>query len=175
MSNTPVPAAATGLPQTTAALGRIPAGAPSVFSDRRSLLRALAGAAVLGAAAGLETSPAAATESSDAIDPVFAAIEKHRRLSAEFSRVCVLTDETPELEGREPTTAENDLYERAVASEDAALDELVETVPLTVAGIRAMLTHVFDRGIFDALDGEQNKACIAAVLRSPVLGGGSDV
>ncbi len=146
MPNTSVPAAATGLPQTTAALGRIPAGArASVFSDRRSLLRALAGAAVLRAAAGLETSPAAAAESSDAADPVFAAIEKHRQLEAAFSDVCELTDEVAAREeGREITLSDEETYERALAASDEGLEELLAMTPVTVGGIRAMLTYVFN-------------------------------
>ncbi len=157
--------------------GRIPAGArASVFSDRRSLLRALAGAAVLRAAAGLETSPAAAAESSDAADPVFAAIEKHRQLEAAFSDVCELTDEVAAREeGREVTPSDEETYERALAASDEGLEELLAMTPVTVGGIRAMLTYVFDRGEFDSLDDDLVKACVDAVLRSPVLMGGVNV
>jgi len=106
-------------------------------------------------------------------DPIFPAIDRHRRLETAFCDVCPLTDEVvAEQEGREITAADHEIHGRAEAEADAALEMLVETVPTTAAGIRAMLTYVFDHRIFGWCDPERDDACIASVLRSPVLAGG---
>lgn len=167
MPNTTVPAAAIGLPQAAEAHGRIPAGARAdVFpADRRTFLRQLVAASALALPVA-----AAAAAHADADDPIFAAIERHRRLEAEFSRVCGITDEVAAAEeGRTITAADEQVYERVSDAADTGLDALVETVPVTVAGVRAMLAYVFGA---DLLEDEVRDCCIESVLQSPVLAGG---
>jgi hypothetical protein len=170
MPNSTVPAAATGLP-STGPYGRIPAGAGAdlIPLDRRSILRQLA---ALSFAA---TVAIAAAETAKA-DPIFPAIAEHRRLEAAFGDTCSLTDEVAAQEsGRTITAAHHEIHGRAEEAADEALEVLLATTPTTVAGIRAMLIYLFDRRKFGWLDKDCDRACIAAVLRSPVLAGGTHV
>lgn len=165
-----VSAAATGLPSSEPR-GRIPAGArANIIADRRAFLRQLAAASAL-------TIPVAAAAVAFADrDPVFAAIKNHRHLDAVFGEACKLTDEVAaKLEGRIITAAGQEIFDAAESAADEALEVLLATVPTTVAGIRAMLTYVFDKSVFGWQDKDHNQACMAAVLRSPVLAGGADV
>jgi hypothetical protein len=158
MPNSTVPAAATGLP----CAGVIPL-------DRRSILRQLA---ALSFAATVGT---AATEIVET-DPIFPAIAKHRRLETAFGDACSLTDEVAAQESsRTITAADHEMHSRAEEAADEALEVLLATSPTTVAGIRAMLIYLFDRRKFGWLDEDREQACIAAVLRSPVLAGGAHV
>lgn len=98
---------------------------------RRSAVNALVGAA------GLSAIPVAA--SAMAPDPIFPAIERHKALNADFSRACrfeplpTSTLEHAEWERRELETSD---------AEREACDELVGTVPTTLAGILALLRYV---------------------------------
>jgi hypothetical protein len=153
MPNTPVPAAATGLPIA-----------------RRVFLRQLVAASAL-------TVPVAAAAMAHATagepDPIFPAIDRHRRLEAAFDDVCRLTDEVAaKQDGREITPSDEELYDHASERADSALAALVGTVPVTVAGVRAMLTYVFS---LDSLEDETRDACLASLLRSPALAGGAHV
>jgi hypothetical protein len=170
MPNITIPAAASGLPFTERH-GRIPAGgrADVIPLDRRSILRQLA---ALSFAATVAT---AAAETAEA-DPIFPAIAEHRRLEAAFGDTCSLIDAvSAREEGRTITTADHERFERAEEAADEALEVLLATTPTTVAGIRAMLTYLFDPRKFAWLDDDRERACIAAVLRSPVLAGGAHV
>jgi len=143
----------------------IPAAATRLPTHRRAFLRQLTAAAAL-------TVPlaAAAMPYTGESDPIFPAIDRHRRLEVAFGDTCRLTDEVAAREeGRTITAADHEIFERAEDAADEALEVLIATTPTTVAGVRAMLTYVFDHRRFGWLDEEREEACITSVLRSPVL------
>jgi len=129
--------------------------------------------AMLGrtAAAALTTPlAAAAIAHAGEPDPIFPAIDRHRRLEVAFGDTCKLTDKVAaQEEGRTITPADYEIFERAEDAADEALEVLIATTPTTVAGVRAMLTYVFDHRIFGWQDEERDDACLASILRSPVL------
>jgi hypothetical protein len=76
--------------------------------------------------------PAAAIAASSDVDPIFAAIERHREAWRAFSAACDLTDSVlAEEQGREVTKADKAAYE-AYNAEQEALAALFATPPITL-------------------------------------------
>jgi len=66
------------------------------------------------------------------VDPIFSAIELHKAAEVVFSATLNGQDEAyAEQHGREVTQANLDAFEAAGAEEEAAIEALLETVPLT--------------------------------------------
>lgn len=116
--------------------------------------------------AGLVAADARSGNSKVAADPVFAALERHRKAYQGYNDVCGLTDAVAaRQEGREITNRDHEVTHRAAESERAALDSLIETVPLTIAGVLAFLKYIpahFD--YYDEVD-----AAIETIAKSPAL------
>jgi hypothetical protein len=89
-------------------------------TDRRTMLRGVLSA---GAAATVAAIPAVAT--AETPDPVFACIET---LKAATARIDDLRD-----------TGDRVAYKEACQAERAAFDDLTETPPVTIPGMRALL------------------------------------
>jgi hypothetical protein len=163
-------AAAIGLP-VSGPLGRIPAGARAnvVPADRRGFLKALAGAAALA-------SSTAALEAVANQDPIFAAIETHRRREAEFDDICHLTDGVAAAEeGRQVTEADEAAYELVNGRAEEALESLAAEIPQSVRGIRALLSYFADELDLAYAPAEIVEGCMRSILASPALAGGSHV
>jgi hypothetical protein len=118
----------------------------NAISNRRGLLL---GALTAGAAATVAAMPViAATETPD---PVFAAIEALRAATARIDALRDLGDHAT--------------YEEACQAADAAFDELTETPPVTIPGMRALLEFLDEWG------GGNNGDFYdySLLLRSPIL------
>src|SRR5271165_516253 len=105
--------------------------------------------AALGALASVPALALPAIAVAESIDPIFAAIERHREAFAAFVAAVNAVDEVKaEQEGRKVNQADQDAYSAASDAEDAALNEFVTTIPLTIAGIHAAIAHVvkYDNG-----------------------------
>jgi hypothetical protein len=154
MPNDTVRANARALPETT---------------NRRAVLGAVLAAGAAGAAAVLPATASPAV----AIDPIFALIERHRLAWTRFSETCNLTDNVKaEQEGREVTAADELAYETANAAEEASLDELMNTPPVTIAGAVAIFKYLvrLDEGGTDDI-----ASYFQTLLRSPILGEAANV
>lgn len=100
-----------------------------------------------------------------AIDPIFAAIEEHKRRDAEFAKTINLTDEVvAKNEGRKVTPADETAFRHASSHERRAMERIVDTVPVTAKGIRAALEYIDHLDDFEVM-------CdfCKTILRSPVL------
>jgi hypothetical protein len=131
--------------------------------SRRALAAGLALAPVVGLPA-----LAGAIPTVPHVDPIIAAIARHRELWRAFEAVCQRTDGVlAEQQGREVTQEDEDLYEATRDAEEIALDNLLETAPTTKAGARAAIEHLigYDRGCEPRAVG----AFAATLLKSPVL------
>jgi hypothetical protein len=122
----------------------------NAFTDRRTMLRGL-GALTAGAAASVAGIPAMAAPSE--ADPIFGRIDALKTAEA---RIDDLRDE-----------GDHTAYEEACRAADAAFDELTETPPVTIPGMRALLEFL------DEWCGGNNGDYYdyALLLRSPVLAG----
>ena len=123
--------------------------------SRRRFLLATGSAAVVGATI-------------TALDPTFAAIERHRALELEFSDVAYLTDSVAARQaGREITDYDELVVDRASQSSSLALNEFLATVPQTKSGCRAAIAY------FAKVDwsGEFAGQFMATLLKSPALAG----
>jgi hypothetical protein len=80
------------------------------------------------------TSSVLAKAEATANDPIFAAIDAHRRAWAELNANCSALDAAGTEEAKREERRLNDAV-------DAAADKLVEIVPTTIAGVTALLTH----------------------------------
>jgi non-ribosomal peptide synthetase component F len=101
------------------------------------------------------------------VDPVFAAIERHRAAWAAFDATCGRTDEvTAQEEGRAVTEADHDAYEAANAVEAAALEELL-AAPTTIAGLRAAFEYLVSR--YERSIVEDPAQFLVTLLKSPIL------
>jgi hypothetical protein len=110
------------------------------------------GALTASAAASMAALPALAAEQSD---PVFALLEAHK---AAWARLLETEDRTDDYEA----------LEEAEGAADAALEEITNTPPTTVAGMRAVMKYLID------LDGHMDylpALLRSSILRSPVLAG----
>jgi hypothetical protein len=112
-------------------------------TDRRSVLR---GAVTAATVAAIPAVAAAETP-----DPVFALLKAHRAAWARFE----------EQDGSDHQT-----FTHAAGRVDAALDEITNTPPTTVAGMRAVIEYLVE------LDGHIDylpTLLRSSILRSPVL------
>jgi hypothetical protein len=136
--------------------------------------------AILGAAlpaAAVAAGALTAMASSAAADPVFAAIENHRRREAEFSRVCGITEEDErEAAGLSEQEAQA-ILDAAYDGTNQTLATFATTVPQSKVGIRAALQYFLE---FVDRSGclmpeEEAKDLMRSILASPVLAGGDNV
>lgn len=150
MPNTPVPAAAPGLPTPT----------------RRALL-----GRGLPAALTLATMPAAAEPVAvSPPDPIFAALAAHKAAWDELGITSALTDEIAALEeGRHITAADRARDHAAGQAEQDALDTLASTPPTSAAGLIAALAWLWHTGDLVRIDQ------FVTTLVESSLAGGSDV
>jgi len=127
-------------------------------TSRRLFLRHGSAVAVFGALA-----TAAASEA----DPIFAAIERHKKAFSDYEGACKLTDTVAARnDGREITANDEAEFEAASEAEEAALDDLLTLAPITRAGARAALEYIGD------MDADECLVGFAETLRnSPVLAG----
>lgn len=97
------------------------------------------------------------------LDPVFAAIERHKSAWDAFDAACSLTDNAlARQQGREVTKADEAAFERANVAEQEALDGLMSTSPTTLAGMRAALEYAKP-------DDDSCIRVVATLLASPLL------
>jgi hypothetical protein len=102
--------------------------------------------------------------SAETVNPIFAALERHR---AAWDAVLATADPADEVlawqEGR--TVSEAD--EAANDAENAAKEALMNTTPLTLAGVKAAIAHfvAWDEGCIPETSGEY----MSTLLRSPVF------
>lgn len=130
------------------------------LKSRRAALGALAhlpALAILPAAAAIAP-----------VDPIFAAIERHRAAFALYADLCARTDEAAaEQEGREITQVEREAFATAGVDETESRDALIATAPTTIAGLRTAIDHLvkFDSGCLPDTSGY----FLATLLKSPLL------
>jgi hypothetical protein len=101
--------------------------------------------------AGIATAPALAvpvlaqaTAVSEA-DPIFAAIEHHKASNAAFSHTLHLMGKFEEEHGHADSPEQDEWHRRESASSDVereACDEMISTVPTSLAGLLALLRYV---------------------------------
>jgi len=131
---------------------------PTTNPSRRLFLRSGSAVAVFGALA-----TAAASEA----DPIFAAIERHKKAFSDYGDACKLTDTVAARnEGREITANDEATFDAFSEAEEAALDDLLTLAPITRAGARAALEYIADMDADECLVG-----FAATLLKSPVLAG----
>jgi hypothetical protein len=120
----------------------------NAFTDRRTMLRGVLSA---GAAATVAAIPAVVA--AEPADPVFARI---KALNAATAHIDDLRD-----------TGKRVAYKQACQAERAAFDELTETPPVTIPGMRALLEFLDEWG------GGNNGDYFgySPLLRSPLLAG----
>jgi hypothetical protein len=120
----------------------------NAIPNRRGLLL---GALTAGAAASVAAIPAMAA--ADCPDPIFGAIEALKTAEARIDNLRDMGDHTA--------------YEEACRAADAAFDELAETPPVAIAGMRALLEFL------DEWCGGNNGDYYdySLLLRSPLLAG----
>jgi hypothetical protein len=104
-----------------------------VATTRRRFLSDTAILAALPAAVALAIPPAAAIH-----DPVYALIETHKAMTAALS--AVLHEKSRVEEARQ--SFDDSLADAAHDAEEAALTELIETVPPTLGGIIASMAYI---------------------------------
>ena len=105
------------------------------------------------------------------LDPVFAAIERHKEAWRAFDVACDMADgPLADEQGREVTEADEAAYEACNAAEQEAKAAFLATPPITVAGARAGIAHVgwYDDGV----DPETVLAFTLGLLDSPLLAEG---
>ncbi len=123
--------------------------------------------AALGALASALVIPKIAARAATA-DPIFAAIERHKiawRTVGALSRS--IDDVAAMRKGREVARAERYAFERANATADLALEELLATAPESLDGIRVAITYIldFDSGYIADLA----RPFLTTLLNSPIL------
>jgi len=160
------PAAGSGLPSSSP---RIPAGkSATILTERRGFLRALAGLPLIGGGVTLVGAPTAVAEPAD---PIFAALAEYKRLDDIFGECCRLEDEVAaKNEGREITEAERQIVQAAADASNEAFSDLLETVPTSMAGLRALLETV----LHEALNYESVDTAMRTALKSPVFVSGME-
>lgn len=76
-------------------------------------------------------------------DAIFEAIERHRIADAAYQEACDLIDlDLARRENRIVTMSEQQVYFGARGAAQEALDELLETEPSTLAGVRAVIQYL---------------------------------
>ena len=109
-------------------------------TENPSRRRILAGTAAAIAGTTALNVAAIATAGAAAQDPVFAAIEEHRRC---YAVLVVAGKNEPDLEHPDHAAWEARSF-KTMDEEDEAADALVATVPTTVAGLLAYLDYFVD-------------------------------
>ena len=99
--------------------------------SRRTLVASLAALPIIAIAAAAKTTVETPVGGQDD-DPIFAAIDRHNLAIAALEN----TDENNEA----------DAYAEALQELADAHDALMDTVPLTIAGCRALVEHMMDLG-----------------------------
>ena len=99
----------------------------NAFTDRRTMLRGL-GALTAGAVATVAAIPAIAAAKQP--DPIFGVIDALKAAEARIDEIRGIGDHAA--------------YEEACRAADAAFDELTETPPVTIPGMRALLVFLDD-------------------------------
>ena len=143
-------------PTVSAAGGAMPAEG---HKSRRFFLAAgSAGAALasLGAAVAMATP----------VDPIFAAIERHKAAWGAFVET---VDPLDNVEGEQEGTKEEAAYMEANDAADEALEAFLATPPTTLAGLRAALEYVVE--VDSGCMPDNGGRIIAILLRSPVFAG----
>jgi hypothetical protein len=127
----------------------------TAIPNRRQLLL---GAVTAGAAATVAAIPAIAA--AEPPDPVLALIEAHKAATARYDEL-----DLAGLDDKAAHAAEVEVAEAA----DAAIDELTDTPPTTIAGMRAAIEYLLeqDGGHYDYLPALLR----SSLLRSPLLAG----
>jgi hypothetical protein len=120
------------------------------ITDRRSILR---GALTAGAAVSLPAVPPIAAAGPP--DPVFDLLEAHKAAWARLLRIEDLTDD-------------HETLEEAGRAVDVALNEITNTPPTTVAGMRAVMEYLVE---FDGHSDYLPMLLRSSLLRSPLLAG----
>ena len=98
--------------------------------SRRTLVASLAALPMIAIAAAAKTTVETPVGGQD--DPIFAAIDRHNAAIAALENID---------ENNEP-----DAYAEALQDLADAHDALMDTVPLTIAGCRALVEHIIDLG-----------------------------
>jgi hypothetical protein len=130
-----------------------PNGKDGAAMNRREIFKSAAAMSVPACTiAGLASLPT--------LDPVFAAIERHKIADAVFKDAC---NHTHENGASSPEDMEAWLAADAAAW--AARTDLMGKVPITVAGLRAFLLYVREID----WEGDDMDAAVDIVLASPVL------
>jgi hypothetical protein len=132
---------------------------PQISMNRRAMLGRLAAAGAVVAALPVTT------DAAPAADGTFVAIERHRAANAAFTASLNAVDEVwARQNGYTTTQADRDAYEAATESERQSLDDLVATIPTTIAGVGAVLAYL------NQLDGGYYlKDAVPTILTSPVF------
>jgi hypothetical protein len=103
-------------------------------------------------------------------DPIFAAIERHNVAWTAVGALSPSIDDVAAMrKGRDVSQSEWDAYERASATEENALSELLATTPATAVGMRAAIAYLvsFDDGYLS----ESARPFLVTLLKSPVFVG----
>jgi hypothetical protein len=103
-----------------------------------------------------------------AIDPVFAAIDRHRAAFDAFDRACRAADYVAAAQrGGVVTEAEEENFQATLEVQRVALGEFLATPPITMAGLRAALEYVVE---IDTDCVPENGGLIAlTLLKSPLF------
>jgi hypothetical protein len=113
------------------------AKANRVFSTtRRAFINTIAALPIAAAVPAI--APAAASQ---AIDPIFAAIEAHRKAAAIEQAAWDEVNRRHELGKKFSPSEEDALTDGPNIAASYALDEFAETVPTTLPGLRAMILY----------------------------------
>jgi hypothetical protein len=133
--------------QADSVLSTPPTNMP-IDTTRRRFLAVAAGASVasVGTLAGAAAMPAAVAGGSAAVDPIYAAIERHKQTAAVWDAAvdvrCNFDDLDMTKEQREQCDELNDAVEDAwMPCRQAGLD-LINTEPTTLAGIIAAIQYI---------------------------------
>jgi hypothetical protein len=149
---------------------------PVILTERDGrisrFLRAIETSAEFGLTLALSLDVAAVRSLADSwikgvagVDPIFAAIERHRAAEAAFVATLNPADNIVAKEhGRKVTRADLDARNAAQADEDDILDELLATAPVSPAGMRAALEYLID---YD--EGYHLATFAPTLLKSPLL------
>jgi hypothetical protein len=126
-----------------------------------------------GSAAAVFATVKIAAAESVAVDPIFAAVDRHREAWRAFDAACSRTDNVvAEQEGRDVTDADEAAYDAANQSEVEAFDAFITLPPATVPGVRAAMTYFIE---FETdLIPHAGERFVAALLKSPVLSIGGE-
>lgn len=130
------------------------------YKTRRAALGALASALVVPNVGAMPSS----------VDPIFAAIERHRSTWAAVEAMAPIVDEVAAIrEDREITQADWEASERGSAMEEQALNALLIIAPTTAAGMRAAIQCLV--GYDDGRLPENIGQFLATLLKSPLFVG----